>query len=397
MADLISYTKALEIVLSNVQNFGVETIDLENSLNRVLVEDVFADRDYPPFNRAAMDGIAVAINDIENGITQFTITETIYAGQSCAQILNPGQCFKIMTGAAVPLCANLVIRIEDIELNNQTAKIQSRNLKLFQNIAQQGQDIKNGQLAIAKGTKITASIIGLLATVGKQKVMVNKMPNVAIITTGNEIIEVGKTVSEVQIRNSNQYVISALLQKCNILPSIKQHILDDQILLENGIKQHLNNNILILCGGVSAGDADFVPAVLTKLGVQKLFHKVAIKPGKPIWCGKMPNGPMVFALPGNPFSCLVTFTLFIQPFINKCIGLQNAVNLTLPYYENRSQKTKFDEFFPIIIDFENQVLRPVPINGSGDIRLGLQANGLALHNANVSQIFPKQKLSYFKL
>ncbi len=395
--DFITYTQALEIILANTQSFGKELIDLDDSLNRVIAENVFADRDYPPFNRSAMDGIAIDSKDIENNITQFTIIKTIYAGEACDLILKPGQCFKIMTGAAVPLCADVVIRIEDVTLNQQTASIKLNNIKPFQNIATKGQDIKNNEMAIAEGTKISPAIIGLLATLGKSKVQVNKMPKVAIITTGGEVKPISHKVSDVQIRNSNLHVIKALLKQNNIAPIFCQHIIDDEKLLEAGIKNYLDVDILILCGGVSAGDADFVPSVLANLGVQKLFHKVAIKPGKPIWCGKKPNSAMVFALPGNPFSCLVTFTIFIQSYINKCVGLPPKANKTLPLNNHRSQKTKFDEFFPAIINHQNQTLNSVAINGSGDIRLGLQANALALHPASIGEINKNAMLLYWDI
>jgi molybdopterin molybdotransferase len=395
--DLISYPQALKIILANAQNFGVETVYLDNSLNRVLAYDVFADRDYPPFNRSAMDGIALNIKDIANGITQFTIVKTIYAGQYCDTQLHAGQCFKIMTGAAVPLCADAVIRVEDIEITQQTASLLTNDVKVFQNIATKGQDIKNGEIAVAKHTKITPPIIGLLATVGNSKIQVTKTPTVAIITTGGEVKAVGHEVTEVQIRNSNLHVIKSLLKQNNIEPLFCQHIIDDEKLLETGIKQYLGVDILILCGGVSAGDADFVPSVLSSLGVKKLFHKVAIKPGKPIWCGKKPNGTMVFALPGNPFSCLVTFKIFIETYINKCVGLPHHVSKTLPLNNQRSQKTKFDEFFPVVINYQNQTLNSVAINGSGDIRLGLQANGLALHPATMGNLDKGEILGYWDM
>lgn len=395
--DLINYTLALEILLANTQNFGAESVDLDNSLNRVLAENIFADRDYPPFNRSAMDGIALTLNDIENGLTNFTIIETIYAGEACSLPLKTGQCYKIMTGAAVPLCADVVIKVEDIKINQQIASLQTNPVSAFQNIAQQGQDIKNGELAIAKHTKITPSIIGLLATLGKNKIHVNKVPTLAIITTGGEVKAVNEAVSEVQIRNSNQHLIKALLKQNNIEPLCCQHIIDNEQLLLEGIQNYLNVDILIICGGVSAGDADYVPAVLNNLGVKKMFHKVAIKPGKPIWCGKKQNGAMVFALPGNPFSCLVTFKIFIEAYLKKCIGLPQNITKTLPIGYARSKKTKFDEFFPVIVDYETKCFNNVGINGSGDIRLGMQANGLALHPAKMGDILKGETLYFWDL
>lgn len=395
--ELITYTKAKEIILQNANNFGTQIIDLDDSLNSVLAQNIFAERDYPPFNRSAMDGIAINIKDFENRIYEFTIIKTIFAGDNCELVLKSGQCFKIMTGAAVPLCANVVIRIEDVEQINSIAYLKTNNIKPFLNIAQQGQDLKNSDLAITKGTIITPSIIGLLASLGKAKIIVNKLPTVAIITTGGEVIPLSKKASKVQIHNSNKHLITALLKRYKIDPVYCEHIIDDEKLIEAGVQKFLNIDILIICGGVSAGDADFVPAVLTRLGVQKLFHKVAIKPGKPIWCGKKPNGAMVFALPGNPLSCLVTFTLFIQLFINQTIGLPQKLNKTLPLNKPRNKKTKFDEFFPVVIDYVNHTLNCVNINGSGDVRLGIPANAIALHPSSMAEVPKDQNLYYWDL
>jgi molybdopterin molybdotransferase len=392
---LISYQEAQQIVLSQNQSFGTEIIDLEDSLNRILAKDIFTDRDYPPFNRSAMDGIAIHLKDIQNGITQFAIIETIFAGQVCNLSLKSGECFKIMTGAAVPLSANLVIRIEDVIVKENQAYINLESSPLqFQNISQKGQDIKEGKIAIPQKTKITIPLIGLLASLGNQKLEVYKLPTVALITTGNEVLPVSSVVSEVQIRNSNQHVITASLKQNGINHIAFEHIMDDELLLRQGIEKYLNADILILCGGVSAGDADYVPSVLASLGVERLFHKVAIKPGKPIWCGKKSNGPMFFALPGNPFSCLVTYNIFIKPYLNKVMGLPRKKNLFLSLNHIRKKRTKFDEFFPLIVDEENQCLQSMDNNGSGDIRLGLQANAIALHPADIIDIEKNQKLSY---
>jgi molybdopterin molybdotransferase len=141
--------------------------------------------------------------------------------------------------------------------------------------------------------------------------------------------------------------------------------------------------MIILCGGVSAGDADYVPEILESLGVKNLFHKVKIKPGKPIWCGQLPSGGMVFALPGNPFSCHVTFKLFIEHYLKACFGLKEAAMLMLPLSAQKPKKTEFDEFFPVLV---NQHLAPILFNSSGDIKAALMANAIAHHPAETSDL-----------
>jgi molybdopterin molybdotransferase len=162
--------------------------------------------------------------------------------------------------------------------------------------------------------------------------------------------------------------------------------MDEKSQLRLAFENALPLDILIMCGGVSAGDADYVPEVLTGLGVKKLFHKVAIKPGKPFWCGQLPNGGLVFALPGNPFSCLVTFTLFIDPYLRACYGLPPKQVLRLPLTRGRAKKTSFDEFFPVRLTGPEPRLESIYFNGSGDIRAGLGADGLGLHPAHLDEL-----------
>jgi molybdopterin molybdotransferase len=381
---MLSYLEAQHIIKSFAHSFGTEKVLLDDALGRVIAENVFADRDYPPFNRSAMDGYAIKAEDLQNGINQFSIVDTIYAGGATKKDLTSGQCYKIMTGAAVPVSANAVIRKEDAEQQDSSISFLIDEIKLFQNIARKGEDLKKGDLVLNKSVRCNAPITGLLASVGKNEILVESLPTVAIITTGNEVIELGKEVNEVQIRNSNFYVLKALLKSWNIKPSYHHHALDDPKELFPCLEKALQHDIVIINGGVSAGDADYVPSVLNQLGVEQLFHKVAIRPGKPFWCGHKEK-TMVFALPGNPLSCLVTFTLFIRHYLENCFGLSSSL-LSLPIAEERKQKVKLDEFFPVQIMGEPSQFHPVSFNGSGDIRLGFEANAFALHPANKIQL-----------
>jgi molybdopterin molybdotransferase len=392
---MTSYPEALSIILSEAKSYGKETILLNDALDRILDEHISANRDYPPFNRSAMDGIAINIADFEKGIRSFEISETIYAGQKSNTLLNEGQCYKIMTGAAVPAAANAVIRNEDILFSENNAKTNSNHCLRYQNISQKGQDLKAGDTVLAPGQKINPSIIALLASLGKAEVVVKKLPTVAFFTTGNEVVPLNQEVSDVQIHNSNAHLLKALLKKQNVNPLYWEHILDDKALLSTALKKGLSCDIMIINGGVSAGDADFIPEILTNLGVIRLFHKVAIKPGKPFWCGKTPTGGMVFALPGNPFSCLVTFKLFVESYLNRCLGIAENVK-SLEMIACRIKKSNLDEFFPAQID-KNRGLKQAEINGSGDIRLGLHANAIAFHPAEKMELSVNEIVNYIDL
>lgn len=394
---MINYLEAQDIIINKAKSFGTEKIKLDDALGRVLAEDIVADRDYPPFNRSAVDGFAIRLEDFKNGLRVFEVAETIFAGQGNTVEIAVGQCYKIMTGSAVPVIADAVIRREDVLEDSGSVKIQIEVCNQFQNIALRGQDIKSGNKILNMPFKLTASAIGLLASLGKHKVWVEKMPNVAIITTGNEVVPVEEPVSNLQIHNSNLHVLKALLQEKGIKTRNSTHVLDNEADLEEAIKQHLNCDLLIMSGGVSAGDADYVPGVLSKLGVTNLFYKVAIKPGKPIWCGQLPNKGLVFALPGNPFSCLVTFKLFIETYLIACWGTIPKELFKLPINFNRVKRTNFDEFFPVSIIGEKAVLSEVSINGSGDIRLGSFSNALAIHPAEQMEIKTGKEIYYLPL
>jgi len=392
---MTSYKEAIRIIESEAKSFGKEVILLDDSLNRNLAEAITSNRDYPPFNRSAMDGIAINIVDFEKGIRDFEISETIYAGQKSSSILAEGQCYKIMTGAAVPPSANAVIRNEDISFLENSVKTNISHCNLQQNIAQKGQDLKSGNIVLNPGKKINPSTVALLASLGKPEILVEKLPTVAVFTTGNEVVPINQEVSDVQIHNSNAHLLKALLKQQNINPIYWEHILDDKAQLSIALKKGLSCDIMIINGGVSAGDADFIPEILTKLGITKLFHKVAIKPGKPFWFGKMPNGGMVFALPGNPFSCLVTFKIFVETFINKCLGIDKEIK-SLPMNGSRIKKNNLDEFFPVKIDAQRK-LRQAEINGSGDIRLGLNADAIAFHPAEKMELPENDMVNYIDL
>jgi molybdopterin molybdotransferase len=374
---MLSYTEAQHIIKSFARSFGTEKVSLDDALGRVLAEKIIADRDYPPFNRAAMDGYAVRLEDFENGIKELKVIGIIYAGNTSDKVISAGECFKIMTGAAVPFSANAVIRREDAEEQNQLVSFSVGQLKPFQNIARRGEDLQKGIIILEKPERCNASVAGLLASIGKHEVLVKKLPSVAVITTGNEVVDVQQPVNDVQIRNSNFYVLKALLKSWGIKPSFSHHVLDNPDDVRSVIEKALQCDIVILNGGVSAGDADYVPSVLKQLGVEELFHKVAIRPGKPFWCGCKQN-TMVFALPGNPLSCLVTFTVFIRYYLENCFGVSSSL-LSLPIADERKQRVKLDEFFPVEIKNVPSEFYPVHFNGSGDIRLGFEAEAFAIH------------------
>ena len=390
---MISLQEAKELVLAQAHSFGKEQVQLDDAAGRVLSQSIVADRDYPPFNRATMDGIAINMTDWENGIRSFAVAEIIYAGGISTKNLNVGECYKIMTGSSVPSGANAVIRIEDTKEQKNRLSITVSEVSSFQNIALKGKDIKQQSSIINEPVVCTPSIITVLASLGYHEVVVEKLPSIAIITTGDEVVNINEQVNEVQIRNSNAHLLKALLGKWKIKPTACIHVKDDAAALSEAIKKYQSNDILILSGAVSAGDADFVPEVLMNAGAKKIFHKVAIRPGKPIWFGQFENGATVFALPGNPFSTLATFKLFIESFLYACFGVNQPSAITLPIDNNRLKKSNLDEFFPVTITSNPAVAVPLNFNTSGDITAALYADALALQPVEKMELIKGEVVS----
>jgi molybdopterin molybdotransferase len=323
----------------------------------ILAENIVADRDFPPFNRVAMDGIAIRSSDA----IDFKIEVTQYAGELQKTLQNSKNCIEVMTGAVLPLGCDTVIRYEDIDIQEvegvKYAKITIpfNEIKVGQNVHPQGSDRKVGDLLLRKGLKISPPEIAVKASVGKDKVLVENPPRVAVISTGDELVEITTNPGPYQIRMSNSYMLAGALAQVGIKANLF-HLRDDKELLFNKLKEILaNHDILLLSGGVSAGKKDFVPEILTDLGVKKLFHKVAQKPGKPFWFGKSEEGKTVFALPGNPVS---TFLCFCKYFLNQ--KKEEAILDKNIYF-----KPDLTYFVPVKTYFQEGKMMANPLEGSG--------------------------------
>ena len=369
---MISVEEALAFVLNSTQNFGIEEIPFIKSVGRILKEEIVADRDFPPFNRVAMDGIAIDHNQFSSRLRSnrhlsFEIEGIQAAGSAQITLKNKENCIEVMTGAVLPKNANTVIRYEDVTIENGFATINIDAINEHQNVHQKGKDGKVGDLLISKNTKISAAEIGVLATVGKSFVKVVKQPRVMIISTGDELIGVDETPLEHQIRRSNVFTLVSLLEKLNI-PSETDHITDDKPILKSKIKTYLQQyNVLLFSGAVSKGKFDFLPEVFDELGVEKLFHKVAQRPGKPFWFGKTTNCN-VFGFPGNPISTFVNCLAYFYPWYFKSVNLK-VEQETAILAENVTFKPDLVYFLQVKLANKNGNLIATPIqgNGSGDL------------------------------
>lgn len=365
---MISSEKALQIILVQTESFGTETIDFKESIGRILKEEILADRDFPPFNRASMDGIAITVDAFNKGIREFKIDGIQAAGSEQLTLQNPDHCIEVMTGAMAPVNTEAVIPYELVEINNGKAKVISNDLKFFQNIHRKGLDRKENDVLIYQDTLISPAEIGVLATVGKAKVKVSKMPKVMVISTGDELVEVDQIPEDYQIRRSNVHTLVTLLEQIKVFPD-SIHISDDKPLLKKKIENILNEyDVLLFSGAVSKGKFDFLPEVLDELGVEKLFHRVRQRPGKPFWFGKK-GSKTVFAFPGNPVSTFVGCMKYFYPWYKKSVGLDHNNNNFAVLEKNFSFKPDLTYFLQVKLVNKQGVLLAVPLegHGSGDL------------------------------
>lgn len=390
---MIYVEEALQIILDNTQDFGVEEVPFQDSLGRVLKEDILADRDFPPFNRVSMDGIAINHRYFEYGVRDFKIEGIQPAGAPQEKMENAAHCYEVMTGAVLPENTDTVIRYEDLTIETLMATVNLDALEKGKNIHTKGKDRLEGDLLIPKNRVITAAEIGVIATVGKALVKVAKTPKVIIISTGDELVEVDQTPETHQIRRSNAFSLVSLLKSLKI-DAETDHITDDKEKLKEKIDSHLKNfDVLLFSGAVSKGKFDYLPEVLEELGVEKLFHRVAQRPGKPFWFGhSVPSsiskqdgivpaentdkGSIVFAFPGNPISTYVNCLAYFYPWYAKSAGFEIQEE-TVILGDDVSFKPNLVYFLQVKIEIKygHLVAMPVKGNGSGDLASLTQADG----------------------
>lgn len=365
---MISVQQAEEIVLSQYQDYGKESISYDLVIGRVLAEDILADRDLPPFDRPTVDGIAIRFTSYEEGFRSFNIKAIQSAGETSVAIDSEDQCIEIMTGAALDSTVDTVIRYEDITVDNGIATI-NINIKKGQNIHLKGKDKKAGEILVKANQVITPAIIGITASVGKTSLWVKKLPKIAIISTGDEMISPELTPTAFQLRCSNGVTISSVLEKYKIKADLI-HLNDDY----EEIKKELSNcidtyDILLMSGGVSMGKFDYLPQVCGELGIKKLFHKIKQRPGKPFWFGKSQNQKLVFAFPGNPVSVFMCLHRYFIPWLERSLEIPQSSplyailenDIEFPFSLQYFAQTKLQ------INKQGQLIANiVDTNGSGD-------------------------------
>ncbi|MGB3097468.1 MAG: molybdopterin molybdotransferase MoeA [Candidatus Deferrimicrobiaceae bacterium] len=376
----ITYEQALSSVLPVVRTQGVHEVPLPDVVGEILARDVIADRNIPPFPRAAMDGFAVVWTGKETE-KPYRVAGTVNPGTVWSGDAADGDCVKIMTGAMVPAPFDSVIQVEHSEIDPGGSVRFHTAAKRGKNIAREGEDVLKGTVLLPSGTFLSVHHVATLASVGQWEVPVYQRPSVAILATGSELVEPWEGASGPMIRNSNAHFLLAALKELGFRDVRYLGIIpDDRETMMAKIREGLTSEFLFISGGVSVGDVDIVPDCLAACGVRKILHKIAVKPGKPIFAGESPGGGIVVGLPGNPVAVLVHFPMFIRPLLLRASGATEYLPkpILLPLAEDATNKSGGKKFALGRLEKKAGETRVVeiPSHGSGDFVSASRAEGV---------------------
>jgi molybdopterin molybdotransferase len=384
---MISVEEALGILLSNLPERKVEQIQFHSALGRILAENLIATSDIPPFHRSAVDGYALIASDVANAPVELNVAGESRAGAGMPGKLKPGEAISIMTGAPVPDGADCVQMVEQSRLSKggkQVAILTS--VKAHENIAPRGSEARAGEVVLDSGHRLGPAEIAVMATFGYKEVKVYKKPSVAILATGDELVELGQSPRADQIRNSNAFCLASQLRYLDIEADYLGIAKDDKDELRQKMLAGLERDVLIITGGVSMGEYDFVQDVFHDLGLEILFSKVAIKPGKPTVFARR-GDKLVFGLPGNPISALVTFECFVRPALGRLCGMKSPElpRMMGELLADMKQSPGRMAFLPAWVFWEEDGWKVEPL------RWRSSADIIGFTHANATFIFPKNR------
>jgi len=374
----LTFDQARELVLREVGlNAQVQPILLAEAEGRVLAEEILADRDYPPFRRSARDGFAIRAADAPG---ELRVLGQVRAGEAFSGSVGPSEAVEIMTGAPLPEGADAVVMVEHTERVGERVRIRSA-IKSGDNFTPRGADAAASEMVLHAGRRIGFAEAAALASMGRVAVVVYGRPRVAILPTGDELVETSESPSPVQIRNSNAISLTYQVRRAGGIPQVLPIARDNAESLRRLIEQGLKADLLLISGGVSAGKYDLVKTVLTELGAKFFFERVAIQPGQPLAFGKA-QGKYFFGLPGNPGSTMITFETIARAALEKMQGIADPV---LPLLKARltkpvSQKTGLTRFLPANLSPEGSTVEPAVSGGSGDLPALARCNAFLVTN-----------------
>jgi molybdopterin molybdotransferase len=368
---LITPRLAEEAINSRLTCLPIESLPLTQCVGGTLRENIYAERDAPPYDRVSMDGIAVSSEQLRRGQRRFRIQATQAAGSPALKLVSGENAIEVMTGSVLPVAADCVIPVEQYDIVDGVVSLTSAVAAApYHNVHRRGSDSRQGALLLKSGTLLRAPEIAVAASAGMARVRVSSQPAVMIVSTGDELVEPGDPIADYQVRRSNAYACAATLRKRNFARVGDDHLLDDEEILRDRLALHLTTHeVVILSGGVSMGKFDLVPKVLIQLGVQEVFHNVAQRPGRPMWFGIGPQGQSVFGLPGNPVSTLVCLIRYVIPAIAEAMGTSRLAPERLALASPVTFQPPLAYFLPVAIEHDEwgrPWVNPRPPNGSGD-------------------------------
>jgi molybdopterin molybdotransferase len=359
------------LIGQHLQCLPIESLPLTQCAGTVLRENIYAERDQPPFDRVAMDGVALDSQTVGAGTRSFRVQATQAAGDPPLTLAARGDCIEVMTGAVLPVGCDGVIPVEELSVaRGQVALAPGARVEPWQHVHRRGSDTRQGTLLLSSGVRLRAPEIAIAASAGMARIRVSSQPMLAVISTGNELVEPGEPVLAHQVRRSNAYAIVSALRERGFQRVADDHIQDDSQELRERLRFHLEtHDVLVLSGGVSMGRFDLVPKVLEELGVRAIFHKVAQRPGKPLWFGVAPSGAAVFGLPGNPVSTLVCLIRYVLPALCGSLGQNPPPAERIALAAPVTVTPPLAYFLPVRFeqdDWGRTWAVPAPTNGSGD-------------------------------
>ena len=362
---------AEEAINSRLTCLPIESLPLTQCVGGTLRENVYAERDHPPFDRVTMDGIAVDSESLRRGVKRFRIQAIQAAGSPPLKLRSGDDAIEVMTGAILPVGSDCVIPVEQLEMADGFAALKaSVNQAPYHNIHRRGSDSRQGHLLLEAGTLLRAPEIAVAASAGMARVRVSSQPAIMVMSTGDELIEPGDPIADYQVRRSNAYAVAATLRKRGFGRVGDDHVPDDEAILRARLELHLTTHeVVVLSGGVSMGKYDLVPKVLMQLGVEEVFHNIAQRPGKPMWFGIGPQGQSVFGLPGNPVSTLVCLIRYVIPAIAEAMGTKRRLPERLALGAPVTFQPPLTYFLPVTIEHDEwgrSWAMPKAPNGSGD-------------------------------
>jgi len=386
---MISVQEAIDIVLNQTTVSTPETVSVLEAGSYILAEDVYSDIAMPPFDKSTMDGYALRAEDVANAPAILEVVGVIPAGSFPVFEIRAGQAAKIMTGAPIPSGANAVQIVEKTEaLENGKVRVLAQ-IAPRKNISPQSEILRVNEKVLPRGTYITPAVIGVLAAVGKDRVEICRRPRVAILVTGDELVEIDQKPQAGQIRNSNGYALYHQVRGCGALPEPLGIAPDQRNILSAGIEKGLKCDVLLISGGVSKGDLDFVEEVFAQLEVTAFFDAVNIKPGKPTVFGKKADA-LVFGLPGNPVSASTIFEVLVKPALRKMMGFAQYQNLRLTAtaandFDSKTRRENYTPAWTFIKD-DKLYTELLSSRGSSDILAFAWSNSFAVIPGERQQI-----------